>query len=153
MHQGPAYGEADWEWALETLEGESVTLGDFQGEVVFLNLWATWCGPCKKELPNIQTLHDTMREEGVVFLLVSKEDPETVQGFLEKEEYDLPFYIRSGTPPADLSSRVIPTTFIIDTDGTVVFKETGSRAWDDESAMEFLRRLLANKGSEAVLGG
>ena len=141
-----AEGEADWDWELATLEGESVTLGEFQGQIVFLNLWATWCGPCKRELPNVQRLYNTMKDKGVVFLIVSKEDPGTVQGWLADQEYDMPFYIRTGSAPADLSSRAIPATFIIDHEGTVVFKETGSRAWDDESTVDFLDRLLADAG-------
>jgi peroxiredoxin len=145
-------GEADWDWELATLEGESVTLGDFQGKIVFLNLCATWCGPCKREMPNVQALYDTMKDKGVVFLLVSKEDPETVQDWLADQEYDMPFYIRSGAAPADLSSSAIPATFIIDHEGTVVFKDKGSRAWDDESAIDFLDRLLADAGLNAAEG-
>jgi len=141
-----AHGEADWDWTLRTLDEEPVPFGEFQGQVVFLNFWATWCGPCKKELPNLQILHDSLKTEGVTFLLVSNEDPETVQGFLEKEEYDMPFYLRTGKVPTDLQSRAIPATFIIDHEGTVVFKETGSRAWDDESVIAFLRRLLMEAG-------
>jgi peroxiredoxin len=137
-----AYGEADWDWTLQTLDGENVTLGDFQGQVVFLTLWATWCGPCKRELPHVQALHDSLSSEGVAFLLVSREKPETVMEFLETEEYDLPFYTRTGDLPADLYSRAVPTTFIIDSQGTVVINERGARAWDDESAIAFLRRLL-----------
>ncbi len=145
-------GEADWDWELATLEGEAVTLGDFQAQIVFLNLWATWCGPCKRETPNVQALYDTMKDKGVVFLLVSKEDPETVQDWLVDQEYDMPFYIRSGTAPADLSSSAIPATFIIDHEGTVVFKDKGSRAWDDESTVAFLDRLLADAGLNGVEG-
>ena len=141
-----AYGEADWDWTLQTLDGESVTFGDFQGQVVVLNFWATWCGPCKKEMPTLQVLYDSLKTEGVAFLMVSKEDAETVRVFLEKEEYDMPFYIRTGIAPADVQSRSIPATFIIDSEGTVVFKETGSRAWDDESTIAFLRRLLREEG-------
>lgn len=140
-----AYGEAEWDWSLQTLDGESVTLGDFKGQVIFLNLWATWCGPCKRELPNLQTLHDTMKDEGVVFLLVSREEPEKVQDWLADQEYDMPFYVRTESPPPDLRSSAIPATFIIDPEGTVVFEERGARAWDDESCMEFLRRLLESE--------
>ncbi len=141
-----AYGEADWDWTLQTLNGESTTLGDFQGQVVLLNFWATWCGPCKKEMPSLQVLYDSLKTEGVSFLMVSKEDPEIVRGFLEKEEYDMPFYIRTGIAPADVQSKSIPATFIIDSEGTVVLKETGARAWDDESTTAFLRRLLGEGG-------
>jgi thiol-disulfide isomerase/thioredoxin len=140
-----AHGEADWDWALSTLDRETVTLGDFQGEVVFLNLWATWCGPCKRELPHIQLLYDSLKAEGVEFLMVSKEDPEKVREFLEKEEYELPFYMIEGNPPEDLRSSAIPAAFIIDREGTVVFKELGARAWDDEAAIAFLRRLLSEE--------
>jgi len=141
-----AEGEADWGWELTTLEGEPVTLGDFQGQIVFLNLWATWCGPCKREMPNVQALHDAMKDKGVVFLLVSNEKPDKVQDWLADQVYDMPFFIRTGAAPADLSSSAIPATFIIDHEGTVVFKDKGSRAWDDESAVAFLDRLLAGAG-------
>jgi thiol-disulfide isomerase/thioredoxin len=136
------YGEADPDWSVQSLDGDPVSMAELEGKVVFLNLWATWCMPCVAEMPSIQELHRSLEGEEVAFLLVSDEDAETVRGLLEEEGLDLPVYLRTGDLPAEFASRGIPATFIIDPEGTIVYRHVGSAKWGDESCAEFIRGLL-----------
>ncbi|MCP4657180.1 MAG: TlpA family protein disulfide reductase [bacterium] len=143
LPEGPRlslYGQADPDWSVRTLEGEEVRLSDFAGRVVFLNFWATWCIPCVAEMPSIQRLYESLADEDVAFLLVSEEDAETVRSLLEARDLNLPVYL--GVASAIYQSKGIPVTFIIDRDGTIVFRHLGSADWDQEACRAFIRRLL-----------
>jgi len=129
-------------WSVRTFEGEEVELSRYRGKVVFLNFWATWCPPCVMEMPNIQNLYDSLKNEEVAFLLISKEEKETVQTFIEEKDYNFPVYLSKGKIPNAVRSNSIPATYILDREGVIVFKHTGSAKWDDESCSRFLRSLL-----------
>lgn len=137
-----AYGEADWDWSFTSLDGQPAKLGDLQGKVLFINFWATWCGPCMAEMPAIQKLHEALQGERVAVLLLSDEDADTVRKFAEKREYDLPFYLYTGQPPGPFRTRGIPATFVVAPEGEIVYKHTGAAQWDDEACIAFLRSLL-----------
>ena len=137
-----ALGEADPGWVMSHLEGGDVTLGDYRGQVVFLNLWATWCAPCVTEMPNIQQLAQSLDGEEVAFLLVSNEDATTVLGFLESQQLDLPVMLSDTNVPREFRAKGIPATYIIDREGRIVFHHVGAALWDDPASLEFIRGLL-----------
>jgi len=135
--------DADPAWQMDYLEGGEVVLGDLRGQVVFLNLWATWCGPCVVELPTIQKLSEALDGEDVTFLLVSNEDASTVLDFLESRQLDLPVALSSAKDvPQAFRARGIPATYIIDREGRIVFRHVGAALWDDPASLEFIRGLL-----------
>ena len=146
--QRSIYGQVDYSWSLQSLEGTEVELSQFRGKVIFLNLWATWCGPCVAEMPSIQELYNLVGDEGIVFLMISDEDRETVGDFVEKEGFSFPVYLSQNKIfddddfPDLLKTRGIPTTYIIDSDGWVIFRHVGSAKWDDESCRDFLQSLI-----------
>ena len=117
-------------------------LSQFKGKVVFMNFWATWCRPCGAEKPTIQNLYNYLKNEDVVFLLISNEKKETVQAFVEKRKFTFPVYLYKDDLPNVLKSPGIPATFILDRDGVIVFKHVGLAKWDDESCWSFLRGLM-----------
>lgn len=133
-----------YDWSLKTLDGESVPVADFRGKVLFLNFWATWCGPCRSEMPSIQRLYDTMKDTpGLAFVFVSNEEAETVNSFLNKEGYSFPVYLLDKMPVAELTPRGIPATYILTPDGRLAFQHAGAAAWDTEKTAAFLKALLA----------
>lgn len=140
--QVAVYGQTDFLWSIQTLEDMEIPLSQFKGKVVFINFWATWCGPCVSEMPNIQNLYDSLKNEGVSFLIISDENVETVRDFMEKKQFSFPVYLRGPDVPIVFESDAIPITFIIDRDGRIVLKHVGSAKWDDESSQRFLRSLL-----------
>ena len=127
-------------WQLKTLAGKTVTLGDFKGKVVFLDIWATYCGPCVAELPNIKRLADSLKNEKVAFLLAARDGEPHVREFLRKNPIDLPIYLASESAP-DMASAAIPATYILDRQGVIVFREIGGVNWDTDNVRAFLRNL------------
>ena len=128
------------------LEGEEVSLldPDAEGNVVFLNLWATWCGPCLAEMPAMASLYQQLSGNGFSMVAVSDEDPETVREFLEDSPY--PFTILLD-PDNVLGRRfeviAIPSTFIIDRQGRLALRQTGAYHWDAAEVIEQFEPLLA----------
>jgi len=128
-------------WSIRPLGGTTVNLSHFKGNVVFLNFWATWCQPCAIEMPSIQNLYDELKDENVVFLLITNENETTVRTFFETKQYSFPVYLSAGNTPGVFASPVIPATFILDRDGAIAFEHMGSAKWDDASCLRFLRSL------------
>ena len=135
------YGEAEPTWTLHTLTGESVKLADYRGKVVFVNFWATWCGPCILEMPSIQRLQDKMKDSPVVFLLISDEDAGTIGTFLKKKPWTMQSLRGDGNPPSVFRSNGIPATFVVDPSGMVVYRHLGAARWDADVVVTFLRGL------------
>ena len=114
------------DFTLTDLHGNQVSLGDFSGQPVVINFWATWCPPCRTEMPHLVEAYQ--REEGkIVFLAISVDEPDdTVRRFAEK--YDIPLVILlddSAKVASDYKVRSIPVTFFISRDGEVVVRYTG----------------------------
>jgi thiol-disulfide isomerase/thioredoxin len=134
-------GEADFRWRLRALDGSPTSLEAFRGQVLFINMWATWCGPCVQELASIQALVESMKDSGVAFLLVSPEDPEPVQRFLRVHGYDLPVYLEVQEMPPAFGLRALPTTFVVDRQGQIVLRHRGAADWDQDAVRRFLQAL------------
>lgn len=136
---------ADYALALETMDGQPYDAGALKGRTVFLNYWATWCGPCRAEMPSIERLHGKTRDLGVVFLLVSEEKPDRILEYLRKSALSVPAFRATGARPAAYRTSGIPATFILSADGRIAFRHAGAAKWDDESTMAFLRSLPPGK--------
>jgi thiol-disulfide isomerase/thioredoxin len=134
-------GTADYRWRLRTLDGRDVSLEDFRGRVVFLNLWATWCPPCVAELASIQALHDSLAGSGVAFLLVSPETRDAVQPFVRRRRLTAPVYLELQPLPAAFDLRALPTTYVVARDGAIVLRHRGAADWDTDAVRRFLRAL------------
>jgi thiol-disulfide isomerase/thioredoxin len=135
------YGEAEPTWKVYTLSGAPTTLGEYRGKVVFVNFWATWCGPCVAEMPSIQRLQEKMKDTPVQFLLVSDEDPATIEKFVKKKLWTLQSFHGDGKPPSVFHTIGIPATFIVNPSGMVVYRHIGGARWDADEVVEFLRGL------------
>lgn len=123
--------------------GAEISLDSLKGKVVFLNFWATWCGFCIAEFPNIQRLYDAVKDNPkIAVVLVTKEEPGKVKAWLEGKgkEYQLPFYITTEIPER-YEPDGWPTTYIIAPNGEVAFKHSGFVAWDGQKTRDFLNNL------------
>ena len=131
----------DYDFKLVNSEGKSVNLQDYKGDVIFINFWATWCPPCVAEMPDLQLLYDAYGER-VAFLFIARDKKKKVSNFLIKKNYNLPVYFESGFTPKTLYTAALPTTFIIDKEGSIVVAESGSADWNAESVHDLLDDLL-----------
>jgi len=117
----PAIGHPAPDFTLPTLAGGQVTLSDLAGQPVVLNFWASWCGPCRAEMPELQRLHDRLGEAGMAVLGVNQgESPDTAAAFLEKLGLSFPVALdqRTGVSQQYLVNS-LPTTFFIDREGVI----------------------------------
>ncbi|HAS35593.1 MAG TPA: thiol-disulfide oxidoreductase [Flavobacteriales bacterium] len=128
-------------WILQDLNGAEVQLSELKGQAIFLNFWATWCGPCKAEMPSIEALYKDMGDE-VNFLIVSYEDPKVIRKFMNDEVYDFPVYFPKNGIPDQLKAEALPTTLVIDVEGRILHRSSGMSNWDSNSARELLRTAL-----------
>jgi peroxiredoxin len=140
------------------MSGQEVSLEDYRGKVVLLNLWATWCTPCKEEMPSIQRLYGEVNDEDFLVLAVSidrapADDDRTnpLGGKLTAfaDSLGLTFPVLHD-PSAEISTTYrttgVPESFVLDREGVIMRKITGPMAWDAPQNVEFIRRLL-NGGS------
>lgn len=125
---------------LSTLQGEKIDINEFEGKVIFINFWATWCGPCIIEMPGIQKAQNLMKDKDVVFLLASNEEPDQIERFSKKYDYIFRFVHLNNME--DLKIPALPTTFIFDAEGTLKFSETGSRMWDEPANIELINKII-----------
>jgi thiol-disulfide isomerase/thioredoxin len=128
------------------LNGKNVTLGALKGKVVFLNFWATWCPPCRQEMPSMETLYQHFKNSDLEFLAVDiQESKDDVAAFMEKYGLSFPAALDSS---GDISSRYgirsIPTTFIINRDGLILVSTVGGRNWDTPEMFAAFETLLKN---------
>lgn len=145
----PIERSVEYDWIIQSLDGQSFDMGNLKGRLVFLNFWATWCIPCKVEMASIQRLYDQLNAEGVLFACISKEKKEIVSNFVEKEGYTLPIYTMNGDLPEIFETRGIPATFILTPEGKVALKHVGSAKWDDPSVIDFIRKIGADLQTES----
>ena len=124
--------EEEWgdapDFTLPDLEGNSLTLSDFKGRVIILNFWATWCPPCRREIPDFVELYEKYKDEGLVIIGVSLDrgDSRSVKQFSKNYKINYPIVLGNVTVTQDYGGvRAIPTTFIIDRKGNVKEKYVG----------------------------
>ncbi|CAM3566628.1 TlpA family protein disulfide reductase [Zobellia roscoffensis] len=136
-----AVPEDAYDWEVTDLDGEVHSFQDKKGEVVFLNLWATWCKPCLEEIPDLQMLFNDYGNK-VNFMLVSQEEFGRVINFVQKRGYNLPFYYSKNQVPEIFRSSTIPTTYILNKDGKIVMAENGAVDWNGDEIRELLDKLI-----------
>lgn len=124
--------------------GQVFDVEQLKGKVLFINFWATWCPPCKAEMPSIQKLYDQFKDkDDVVFLLVELDD--NVKGandFLKQEKLTLPIVYPNSPIPQEWLSGAIPTTVILDKNGKMVGREEGMRDYSAKTVVDFIQNLI-----------
>jgi len=141
----PRADQFDFDFQLRDLTGNPVDFKKFKGKVVFLNLWATWCGPCRSEMPSIQKLYDESDQTKVAFVILSLDEnrlEEKVKRYVQEKQFSFPVYMQSGRLTNQLNVDVIPTTFVIDKNGAVVMKEVGMKNYNTAKFKKFLEKLI-----------
>jgi len=130
--------------------GKPVRLADLRGKVVVLNLWATWCPPCVRELPSLDALQATLGPDGLMVVAVSTDrGPEPkLKDFFRRQDLDhlLFFHDRSGDLARTLNPSGLPTTYILDRDGRIRVTHKGFLAWDQPSVVDWFRDILSRAG-------
>ena len=134
--------------AIDLATGDSVSLDTYRGSVVLLNIWATWCEPCRVEMPSMQRLHEALGGQGlrIVAVSIDEAEPEVVRAF--QREFRLTFTIlqdRSRAIERIYQTTGVPETFVIDREGRIVKRQIGAMLWDSPTNQDLVRRLLAQR--------
>jgi peroxiredoxin len=133
------------DFSLRDLDGHMHRLSDFRGKVVFLNLWATWCPPCRMEMPSMERLHQRLRGKDFVMLAVSQDEAgaSAVEPFVHEMGLTFPILLDAeGVVPPLYGVTGYPETFLINRGGQVVHHTIGPEDWDSEPAYQVLLQLL-----------
>ncbi len=119
--QGSQVGELAPDFQLPDLDGQSISLSDFRGEPVLINFWASWCGPCRYEMPFIQEVYEEWSARGLVVLAINKgESLSTAKDFIQSGNYSFPVLLDINQYVAlEYNVRGLPTTFFIDKEGMI----------------------------------
>lgn len=133
------------DFRLDSLGGAPVNLSDYRGRVVFLNFWATWCPPCRAEMPSMERLHRRLRDRGLAIVAVDlQESAAAVKTFVK--EASLTFTVlldADGAVGGAWGAQSIPTTYLIDRTGTIIARAIGGREWDGDEMVELFERILS----------
>lgn len=126
-------------------QGNKVSLEDLKGKVVFINFWATWCGPCIAEMPSIQKLHDKFKDsDEIAFVLLEAEGNKAkATKFMESRKLNLPLYYPVGTLPAEFFRGSLPTTVILDKQGNIAHITEGMADYSGQDIVDFLHQVIA----------
>jgi peroxiredoxin len=126
---------AKLDFTVKDMNGAEVKLADYKGKVILLNYWATWCGPCKVEIPDLVALQNQFRDQGLIVLGVSQDDdPETLRGFAGTYKMNYPVLVGRDKPELlDAQGPLwgIPTSYLIGRDGTICTKHLGPASKED----------------------
>jgi peroxiredoxin len=140
-------GESASDFTLRDIAGDNVTLAALKGKVVVLSFWATWCGPCKEEMPHLQKMHASLEKEGLAVLSISTDDARSaskVKPYIMKMGYTFPVLLdRDSTVIGAYNpSKTLPYTVVIDKQGQVVRRISGYNPGDEVELADFVGGLL-----------
>jgi thiol-disulfide isomerase/thioredoxin len=131
---------------LPLLDGTRISLSQYNGKVVFLNFWATWCGPCRSEMPSMEAVYQKLKNRGFEILAVNLgESKNEVSAFMNEYKLNFPAVLdERGTTGNYYNIQAIPTTYIIDKRGLIIARMVGSINWNTPKIISALESALQN---------
>ena len=135
------------EFSLPDLAGKTVHLKALRGKLVLLNFWATWCGPCREEMPGMERLFRAYQDKGFAVVAVNlHESVKTVRPFVQELKLSFPTVLDvEGSVSREYGVRALPVTFLVGRDGNIVWRAIGGRDWESAEARKLFAQLVAEK--------
>ena len=132
------------DFTLKSLEGSNLRLEEYRGQVVLLNFWASWCGPCRQEMPLLDRLHHRYEDTGFAVLGVNVEgEVAPAQEIVDKTNVTFPILIDDGQKVSELYNlQAMPSTVVIDRDGVVRYIHLGYKPGDEAKYVEVVKKLI-----------
>jgi thiol-disulfide isomerase/thioredoxin len=134
----------NYNFTIQDLEGKNINFNEYKGKVVFLNIWATWCGPCRAEMASIHQLYSKIDPKKVSFIMLSVDQngqQQKVKNYISSKQFTFPVFMPVDNLPEVLQVPSIPTTFIIGKDGKIISKQVGSTNFNTTEFKEYLEGL------------
>lgn len=132
-------------FTLKDVNGRSYRLADLRGQIVFLNIWATWCPPCRMEMPSMERLHRRLQGKDFIMLAVSEDEDgvTAVRPFIDQMGLTFPVLLDpEGVLPSRYGVTGYPETFVIDRDGSVIQHTIGPENWESEAAYRYFLKVI-----------
>ena len=131
------------DFTLKDIDGKQHRLSDYRGKVVIINFWATWCPPCRFELPSMEKLWQLTRDQEIVMLAINiGEDGDTIFTFTSDYPVTFPLLMdRDSSVLKQYPVLGIPTSFVLDTEGRIIYRAVGTREWDDKAIVQAILAL------------
>lgn len=144
FHVFPTPVEID-PFTVPALTGGTTDSQNLKGKIVLLNFWATWCPPCKREMPSIETLWKTLKGEAFTIAAISTgEKRKTVEDFIAQNRYTFPIFLDEGGSMGRIyATQGIPTTYVLDKQGRIIAGIVGSTEYDNPELIKALRAMAA----------
>jgi peroxiredoxin len=140
------------DFAVPDLAGQAVRLSAYRGQVVLVNIWATWCPPCREEMPSMERLHERLKDRGFVLLAVSQDEGPVagVKAFVEQMKLTFPVLV---DPDGEVGRKYgiwgFPESFLVDRDGRIVERVIGPRDWSAPDQIARIEGLLSARDAGA----
>ena len=149
----PWTGGATPPLALQDLEGRPHRLEDYRGKVVLINFWATWCEPCRAEMPSLNKLRAALAGRPFAVLAVNLAEPESrVKRFMEQVPLDFPVLLDRDTAVAKgWQARILPASFLVGADGRIRYSVLGEIDWTDGRVRGAIQKMLPSANTAATL--
>jgi len=127
-------------------KGNVIDLGDLKGKVIFLNFWATWCPPCRAEMPSVNKLYKQFKADKNVIFIFADADGDLAKStrFMADRKYELPVYKVESDVPEQIFSGSLPTTVVFDKQGRLALHHEGAADYADKKIVDFLNKLSAS---------
>jgi thiol-disulfide isomerase/thioredoxin len=124
--------------------GNTISTSELKDKVVFINFWASWCPPCRTEMPSLNILYNKLKDDDrFVFLFLNEnENTAKARDFLQKNNYSFPLMSVEGNVPASIFSGTLPTTVVLDKEGKIVMKHEGLAGYSGDDFIKQLKELL-----------
>lgn len=135
--------DQDYQFVMETAGNETLSLNDFRGSVIFVNIWASWCPPCIAEMPTIEKLYSELKDhENIRFILLSMdEEQDRAINFMESRDFKTPYLFPKSRIPTAIRGTVLPTTYVISKDGHVIYEKRGLADYSSPEFRDWLVEL------------
>ena len=132
------------DFSLVRLDAKIIRLSEYQGKIVFLNFWATWCAPCRIEMPAMQKLHDKYKDQNFAMIAVSlKENVQQVRSYIKKNKLTFTILVDpKGKAAQQFRVISIPTTIIINKQGIIIGHAIGPRTWESKKSFALFKKLI-----------
>ena len=125
---------------LKDLSGKTIDLDVYSGKAIFINFWATWCKPCLEEMPSIERAQEILKDKNIEFLFASDETTEHIEKFKTDHAYSFNYVTVENMGTLNIAG--LPTTFIFNPTGKLVFSEMGYRRWDSKENIDLLLEII-----------